>query len=188
MKRIIIISAKARHGKDTLGEHLKKRLEERGEVVVIDRFAKYIKSYLKDYYGWDGVTKDEAVRGRLQVLGTDLIKEKLNYKAFHAKRLAEDIQINSDFIDTFIITDTRFRDEVYTLKAMFPNECVCVRINRFNFESDLTDEQKKHKSECDLDVFNFDYMISTFENQLDELYAKGDVFLDKLLGGDIVGK
>lgn len=186
MKRILVISAKARNGKDTLGEYLKGKLEEMGEVVVIDRFAKYIKGYLKDYYGWDGVTKDESTRSRLQILGTDLIKDKLNYKAFHAKRIAEDIQINSDFIDTFIITDTRFRDEVYTLKAMFPNECICVRINRHNFESELTDEQKKHRSECDLDDFKFDYTIDTYDNVLEELYSKGDILLEHLLRGDEV--
>ena len=118
MNKIILISGKATNGKDALGEHLKRRLEEQGEVVVIDRFAKYIKSYLKDYYGWDGITKDDKVRSRLQTLGTDIIKERLNYKSFHAKRLAEDIQINSDYIDTFIITDTRFRDEIYMIKAI----------------------------------------------------------------------
>lgn len=180
MNKIILISGKATNGKDALGEHLKRKLEEQGEVVVIDRFAKYIKSYLKDYYGWDGIIKDDKVRSRLQALGTDIIKERLNYKSFHAKRLAEDIQINSDYIDTFIIADTRFRDEIYMMKAMFPDETITVRVNRHNHKSNLTDEQLKHKSECDLDDFNFDYVVDTYNNTLEELYNKGDEILNKI--------
>ena len=91
MKKIILISGKAESGKDTLATYLKEKLEANGEKVVIDRFAKYIKGYLKDYYSWDGVTKDQFIRTKLQQLGTDIIKEKLNYKSFHAKRLAEDL-------------------------------------------------------------------------------------------------
>ena len=181
MKKIILISGKAESGKDTLATYLKEKLEANGEKVVIDRFAKYIKGYLKDYYSWDGVTKDQFIRTKLQQLGTDIIKEKLNYKSFHAKRLTEDFQIVSDDFDYFLVPDTRFRDEIHTFKAMFPDECITVRINRYDYKSKLTDEQLKHKSECDLDKFNFDYTIHTRKSNINQLYDEADRVLKKVL-------
>ena len=182
MKKIILISGKAEHGKSTLAKYLKKQLENVGERVATDLFAKYIKGYLKDFYNWDGVTKDEFYRTKLQQLGTEIIKEKLNYKAFHAKRLAEDIQIISDDFDFVIIDDCRFKDEVYTLKAMFPEECIVVRVNRYDFKSKLTEEQLKHKSECDLDDFKFDYVIHTRKSDTGQLFDECDRVLGKVLG------
>ena len=151
MKKIILISGKAQHGKDTLAKYLKEQLEGKGQRVTTDRFAKYIKGFLVDHYNWNGVDKNEFVRTKLQQLGTDVIKEKLNYKSFHAKRLSEDIQIIGEDFDVIIIPDTRFRDEIYTMKAMFPDECICVSVNRYDFQSGLTEEQLNHNSECDLD-------------------------------------
>ena len=168
MKKIILISGKAEHGKDTLAEYLKERLEEKGQTVVIDRFAKYIKGYLKDYYNWDGKEKNEFVRSKLQVLGTEMIKEKLNFKSFHAKRLCEDFQIVQDDFDYFIVPDTRFRDEVHMFKALFPDDVVTTRVIRLGHESKLTEEQLNHKSETDLDKHKFDSVI--FHQSLDSLY------------------
>lgn len=181
MKKIILISGKAEHGKDTLAEYLKGKLEDQGNKVAIDRFAKYIKGFLKDYYGWDGVTKNEFIREKLQQLGTEEIKENLNMKCFHAKRLCEDFQIVSKDFDVFIVPDTRFRDEVNYFKAMFPDECITVRVNRYDFESKLTKDQLKHRSECDLDGFNFDYKIHTRKSDVSQLYDEADRVLGKLL-------
>lgn len=174
MKKIILISAKAEHGKDTLAAYIKEKLEDKGEKVVIDRFAKYIKSYLKDYYGLDTTTKDEFTREKLQYLGTEKIKEQLNYKCFHALRLSQDFQIVSDDFDYFIVPDARFRDEFNYMKAMFPNECITVRVIRHDFKSSLTEEQLKHKSECDLDNAKFDYVIHTRKSDINQLYDEAD--------------
>lgn len=181
MKKIILISGKAEHGKSTLAKYLKEQLENEGEKVATDLFAKYIKGYLRDFYGWDGVTKDEFYRTKLQQLGTDIIKEKLNYKAFHAKRLAEDIQIIGDDFDFIIIDDCRFKDEVYTMKAMFPEECIIVRVNRYGFKSKLTKDQLKHKSECDLDDFKFDYILDVNSDNMSKLYREYDRLLEDIL-------
>lgn len=179
--KVILISAKARHGKDSLAEYLKDKLEQQGKRVAVDHFAKYIKGFLRDYYGWDGVTKDEFIRTKLQVLGTEKIKEDLNFKCFHAKRLAEDFQIVGEDFDYVLVPDTRFRDEVYYMKAMFPNDCISIRVTRLGFESELTQEQKSHKSECDLDEFNgFDYNIYT-QNGLQHLHDECDRVLKKVL-------
>lgn len=48
MKKIILISGKARSGKDCGGSYIADKLRDKGYRVVEDRFAKYIKGYLKD--------------------------------------------------------------------------------------------------------------------------------------------
>lgn len=178
--KIILLSGHAQAGKDTTANYLKKKLEEQGKVVIIDRFAKYIKMYLRQM-GWDGVTKDSHYRNLLQKLGTEVIKQNLNYKCFHAKRLCEDIQIlDKTFnIDYILVSDARFRDEVYTVKSMFPDDCITVRINRLGFDNGLG-ELKNHISETDLDNFDFDYTV--YNQSLGSLYDETDRVLGKVLG------
>ena len=65
MKKIILISAKAEHGKDSLADYLKTQLENKGERVATMHFAKYLKGILKDFYGWDGASKDIYWRDKL---------------------------------------------------------------------------------------------------------------------------
>lgn len=182
MKKIILISGKSESGKDTLALYLKEQLENKGQRVAVDRFAKFIKGYLKDYYGWDGISKDKHWREKIQLLGTDKIKEQLNYKSFHARRLAEDFQIVTDDFDYMIVSDTRFRDEIHTMKAMFPDECISVRVNRYDHKNKLTEEQRKHKSECDLDNFKFDYVIHTRKSSIGQLHDECDRVLKSVLG------
>ena len=70
---------------------------------------------------------------------------------------------------------------LFRSKAMFPDECITVRINRYDYKSKLTDEQLKHKSECDLDKFNFDYTIHTRKSNINQLYDEADRVLKKVL-------
>ena len=180
MKKIIIISAKARCGKDSLADYLKIQLVNKGQKVVTMHFAQYIKQILKDYYGWDGVSKDEYWRTKLQILGTETIKEKLNMKNFHAKRISEDIQIIQDDVDYVLIPDCRFKDELFYMQSMFPYNTISVRVTRLGFESDLTDEQKLHRSEIDLDSIDLDYNIYV-QNGLQHLYDETDRVLGEVL-------
>lgn len=168
-------------GKDSAAGYLKRQLENKGNKATIMHFAQYIKDYLKNYYGWNGITKDEYWRTKLQQLGTDIIKEKLNMKCFHAKRIAEDIQILQGDFDYFLIPDCRFRDEVHTIKAMFPDETITIRIKRLGFDNGLTEEQKSHRSETDLDDFKFDKSIIV-QSGLQHLYDETDRILGKMLG------
>ena len=176
MDKIILISGKAQHGKDTFAELLKNKLQQQGYLIIVDRYAKYIKGYLKDYYGWDGMSKDENVREKLQWIGTERIKEDLNYKCFHAKRLSEDFQIVQDDFDYFLVPDTRFTDEIYIMKAMFPKEVITVRVERNNITGGLTDEQLKHKSETALDSFKFDWIIKN-NGSLEDLEREVNIFI-----------
>jgi hypothetical protein len=138
-------------------------------------FAKYIKQYAKDYFGWDG-REETKPRELLQQMGTELIREKLRKPNFHVSRTCEDIEILSEYFDYFIISDCRFYNEVYYTKAIFPLDTITIRVNRTNYISELTPEQQAHKSETELDDYGgFDYIINA-EN-LDELYHE----LDKIL-------
>jgi phosphomevalonate kinase len=180
MEKVILISGKARHGKDTFAELLKDTLDQKGKLVVVDRFAKYIKSYLRDYYGWDGVTKDEFIRNFLQKKGTEEIKEKKNYKCFHAKRLTEDFDIVQDDFNYFLVPDTRFEDEIYIFKAMFPNKVITVRIERDGVTGGLTKEQLQHKSETALDCFKFDWNVKN-NGTLEDLQREVNIFIQHML-------
>lgn len=176
MNKVILISGKARNGKDTFAEMLKEKLSQQSNKIVVDRFAKYIKGYLKDYYLWDGITKSIEMRQKLQQLGTEIIKEKLNYKYFHSQRLAQDFQIVQDDFDYFIVADTRFPDEIYLMKSMFPDKVITVRVQRDGFIGGLTEEQLHHKSETALDHFKMDWVVKN-NGSLEDLDTEVDIFI-----------
>lgn len=160
MKRLVLgVSGKARHGKDTAADFLKKTFEEKGFLVVKLPLATYIKQYAM-LLGWDGLESTKP-RELLQTLGTEVIKQKMNKKLFHAERIAEDIDIMSEVVDKttiFIIPDVRFKSEINYLKAYFQSEFKTLRVVRHNFDNGLTGEQQVHLSEIDLDDYNeFDY-------------------------------
>lgn len=167
MKKIILISGKAENGKTTLANILKEYLEEKGNKVVVTRFAYYLKDLASRYCSWDG-KKDIQGRNLLQQLGTNIIKQKLNKPNFHVGRICEDIEICQDYVDYVIIDDARFVNEIYYTKAMFEEKVLSIRINRINkdftpYNSSLTEEQKKHSSETSLDNFSFDYVIMSLD-------------------------
>ena len=171
MKKIILFSGKAENGKTTAAEYLKNILEARGEKVVITRYAYYLKDLAKRYCAWDG-QKDETGRQLLQVLGTDIIRQKLNKPNFHVGRICEDIEICQDYVDYVLVDDTRFENEIYYPKAMFGDKVITVKLVRTSpeFQTHLSKEQQMHLSETALDNFtSFDYIIEA-EN-LDCLYA-----------------
>lgn len=163
MKKLILISGKAEHGKTTVAELLKSALQEKGYNVVVTRYAYYLKDIAKRYCSWNGI-KDEHGRNLLQSLGTDIIRKKLNKPNFHVGRVCEDIEICQDFVDYVIVDDARFLNEIYYSQAIFGDKVVSIRVNRCNedgtpYSSSLTEEQKKHLSEIALDYFDFDYGI-----------------------------
>ena len=169
MKKIILFSGKAEHGKTTAAKLLKNILETEGQSVVITRYAYYLKDLAKRYCNWDG-QKDEAGRRLLQALGTDIIRQKLNKPNFHVGRICEDIEICQDCVDYVLIDDTRFENEIYYPKAMFGDKVVAIRVIRTtpDFHSHLSEEQLNHRSETALDNFKgFDFVVEA--KDIDEL-------------------
>jgi hypothetical protein len=181
VKKIILISGKAESGKNYCADYIKEKLEQKGYKVAEDMFAKYIKGILTNYYKWDGVTKDDFYRDKLQQLGTDIIKEKLNFKSFHALRLAQDIQIVELDFDYILITDARFHDEIHTMRAMFPRRVMDIRINWTGSKNQgLKQELAQHKSEIDLDDFEFSENINN--NGTPEVMLHLDKLVEKIAG------
>lgn len=170
--KIILISGKARHGKDTVAGFLQKSLEEHGEDVLIAHYADLVKYVCKTFFGWDGV-KDEYGRNILQYVGTDVVRAKR--PNFWADFLSDILSIFADEWDYVIIPDTRFPNEIECMKSL-DADVVHIRVRRSGFESPLTPEQQKHASEVALDVVEPDRWIEN-DSTLDELEKKVSRFV-----------
>lgn len=153
---IIAIGGKARHGKTTSANILKEIIENDSKSAVVLNYAGYLKYICKTYYNWNG-EKDIIGRTLLQSVG-DNIRNKYG-NDFWVNKLLNDIKIFCSDIDYVIIDDCRYKNEILIPSSMF--KTYSLYINRECFESDLTEEQKKHKSENDLNDFPFEYKISS---------------------------
>lgn len=153
--QVIVISGKARHGKDTTAGFLKSALEADGNSVLVAHYGDLVKYVCKTFFGWNG-EKDEYGRTLLQKVGTDAIR---------AKRSDYWVSFISDIMEFFpgewdyvLIPDCRFPNEVdYIKNAGF--DAVHLRIVREGFVSPLTPEQQTHPSETALDNTPADYYI-----------------------------
>lgn len=164
--KIFIIGGKARHGKDTFSAYLKETYESHGKKVIITQLAKYIKYYAREMTGWD-LSEETKPREFLQHLGTNVIRQELKKYDLFIKRMVDDIEIFSYFYDAIIISDVRLKKEIIDLKKAYPN-LIAVHINRPNFDNGLTEIQKKHPTEIDLDDFN-DFDIEIENTTLEKL-------------------
>ena len=170
--KVICISGKARHGKDTAANYMRKKLELAGNKVLIAHYADLLKYICKTIFDWNGV-KDENGRQLLQYVGTDVIREKNpDYWVDFIIGVLDMFYDNWDYV---LIPDCRFPNEVERLRES-GFDTVAIKIVRDNFISELTEEQKKHKSEIAMDNFNFDFVIHN--SNMGEFYQN----LNKLLG------
>ena len=93
-------------------------------------------------------------------MGIEIIREKMGKKKFLLNRLYEDIEILSNFFDAFIITDARLIDEFENIKKKY-NDVVTIKLERELEDDELTDEEKNHITEVEIDAYNdFDYVIN----------------------------
>ncbi len=150
--KVILISAKAQHGKDTAAELLKEMLNGK---VLIGHYADLLKYICKTYFDWNG-EKDEAGRTLLQRIGTDIIRKK--QPDYWVKFLADIITFFPEKWDYIIIPDCRFPNEIEYMKKRF--DTTTIRVKRLNYDNGLTEEQKQHPSETALDNYKFDYYIN----------------------------
>ncbi len=170
--KIYLVSGKARHGKDTFSGYLKDVYTSNGKKVIVTQLAKYIKYYAKEITGWN-LTEEDKPRELLQKLGTNIIREKLQMEDLFIKRMIDDIKIFSCFYDAIIISDVRLKKEIDDLRKCYPS-LVAINIFRPDFDNGLTEEQKNHKTEIDLDDYdNFDErVINTTLEELEESAKK----------------
>lgn len=174
--KVICISGKAQHGKDTTAGYLKEFLEERGKKVLICHYGDLVKYVCKTFFDWDG-QKDEKGRTLLQKVGTDQIRAK--DPDYWVNFISEILWFFPNEWDYVLIPDCRFPNEVERLKqANF--DVTHVRVVRENFESPLTEEQQKHPSETALDYYPPDILLIN-RGDLDNLkYAVSEV-IDRIV-------
>ncbi len=173
--KVCCISAKARHGKDTAAEILKEYLEQRGHGVLIIHFADLLKYICKQFFGWNGV-KNEAGRSLLQYIGTDVVGKK--NPAYWAEFVVSFLKMFENEWDYVLIPDCRYPVEVATVERAF--DTTVLRVERPDFDNGLTEAQKNHPSEVDMDNYHFDIILYN-DKGIEEFTSKVCDFADDYL-------
>lgn len=159
--KVILISGKAQHGKDTFAEFFKMVASSHSKKCLIIKYGDILKFVAKKYFDWNG-EKDLAGRTLLQTLGTDVVR-KNNENAWVNCVMEIVMGLKTEF-DYVLIPDARFQNEIEAWKDVnIPS--ISVRVNRYDnnlepFDNKLSNEQKRHPSETSLDNYDkFDYII-----------------------------
>lgn len=163
--KIILISGKAGSGKDTAAEIMQHILkEEYGKRTLITHFGDPVKFVAEKFFGWNG-KKDEAGRSLLQWIGE---KGREYYPDIWVDAIAEVLNIFGEAWDYVLIPDTRYQNEITHLRPMFSDKWkdppITVRMECQSPRREMTEEQKQHISEIDLDDYNFDWYINNDGN------------------------
>ena len=81
-------------------------------------------------------------------------------KYFLLNRLFEDIEILSNFFDTFIITDARMDYEFEEIKKQC-DEVYTIKLIRENYDDELSEEERNHETEKAIDKLDieFDFVV-----------------------------
>lgn len=165
--KIIILSGKARSGKDTIANKMIDILNNYNKKSIKLAYASYLKMYAKNILNWDGNEEDKP-REFLQQLGVELIKNNINPKML-INRIIEDIEVYSYFYDVIIISDARFKEEIEDIKIRYNTKVIHI----LGDNNDLTEEQKNHSTEVSLDDYNnYDFEIDKYEENLDNIVRK----------------
>ena len=158
--KVILISGKARSGKDQSALFIKEYVEnEMHKKAVIIKYGDFLKGFLEKSIGWNG-KKDEAGRTLLQKWGTDIIRKSYEF-TFTDMMIALLKGICQEF-DYAIISDVRFPNEADEIKSSF--DSISVRVERDQKHCCLTKEQMYHPSETAMDNYDFDaYIYNNFD-------------------------
>lgn len=163
--KIICISGKARHGKDTVAEYLKCFLESENRRVAVIHNGDLVKFVCSQLFGWDG-EKDDHGRRLLQYVGTDVVrKRRPDYWVDFIISLLELFPNEWDYI---LIPDCRFPNEIDRFREN-DFHTIHVRVERPDFDNGLSEEAKNHVSETALDATPCDYIL---KNSGDTEYLK----------------
>lgn len=163
--KVIPISGKAGHGKDTLAGYMKAALESQGKQVLITHYGDLLKYICKQFFDWNG-EKDEKGRTLLQHVGTEVVRAKR--PDYWVDFVREFLLLFQDEWDYVLIPDTRFPNEIVKLA---PLKVIDIRINRPGFNM-LTKEQQKHISETALDDWDLFYFTVENDGTLQDLAGK----------------
>jgi hypothetical protein len=159
--KVVCISGKARHGKDTLAGILKNQLEQNGKRVLIAHFGDLVKYVCSTFFAWDG-NKDEKGRTLLQYIGTDVVRAKC--PDFWTNFIVDILLLFDDTWDYVLIPDCRFPNEVECFKNNENFDVKLIRITRPDFSSNLTFAQLNHPSETAMDDYPADCYVLNDSN------------------------
>ena len=164
--KLFVIGGRAKTGKNTFGEFLREELKDYGYKPCVMHITEPLYEYARNYFAWDG-NEDSKPREFLQKVGIEIIRGKMGKKDFLIKRLEEDIEILSNFFDTFIIVDARLIHEFETLKKLY-DDVVTIKLERSHYDANLTEEEANHITEKEVDQYDgFDYVLEN--RNLDDL-------------------
>ena len=174
LKKIFIIAGKARQGKDTVCEYIREYYKDLNSLYLPNNY--YMRDYAKRIIKWDG---SDATKPR-ELLNTLADYARNNFdKHFYIKRTIEDINVFANFYDIIIIPDARFPYEIEIPKQKFSN-VISIHLERPNYISELTNEQKQHPIETSLENYNdYDYKIIN-DGTLEDLKIKIFDLLNKI--------
>lgn len=173
--KVICISGKAGHGKDTAAQFLKEQLELGENRVLVAHYGDLVKYVCKTFFDWNGV-KDEAGRELLQTIGTDIVRAE--DPDYWVRFIADMLRFFGTLVDYVLIPDTRFYDEIeYLIKSGF--DVTHMRIIRDGYVSDMPEEQQNHESETALDDYIPDIYVHN-SGYLGEFYDNLLVAIDEL--------
>lgn len=160
---IIILSGKAKSGKNLVASYIKEYYKENKCIEVA--YAYYIKDYLKRMNKYNEQEKNKY-RSLLQEFGVEFLSKQINPK-FLINRVMEDIEVFSYFYDVIVITDARLIEEIEIPKQKFLN-IITIRIENNN-NNNLNELEKNHITETGLDNYTgFDYIIEN-NSTIDDL-------------------
>lgn len=173
--KVICISGKAGHGKDTAANFLKEQLELGENSVLITHYGDLVKYVCRTFLDWDG-QKNEAGRELLQTVGTDIIRDE--DPDYWVRFVADILRFFPRTWDYVLIPDARFQNEIeYLTKSGF--DVAHMRIVRDGHVSDMPEEQQNHISETALDDYLPDIYVHN-SGYLGEFYDNLLVAMDEL--------
>ena len=156
--KIVVIGGKAKSGKTTFGKYLKEHFKGYGYKPCMMHLTEPLYSYARNYFDWDGLERDKP-REFLQKVGIEIIQDKMGKRDFLLNRTFEDIEILSNYFDCFIITDARLIHEFEAFKDHF-DDVITIKVEREHYNNDLSEDEKKHRTEVELDSYrDFDFII-----------------------------
>ena len=172
---VVLISGKAGSGKDTFAGMLTDELEQAyGKKVCTTHYADSLKYILRSYFSWDG-KKDSCGRELLQVTGDTF---RANNEDFFVNFVVDTLHSIGYLWDIVLIPDARFKNEVEKVKAAF--KTVTVRVERMDC-GDETAFWRRHKSENELDDYDFDYVVENLT--LESLRSEADWVASEIMEG-----
>ena len=165
--KIILITGKARSGKDTAAEFIRETLEENGRSVLVTHYADLVKYVCTKFFGWNGL-KDDTGRTLLQKVGTDCVRRE--NPDFWVDFILFMLECFPDEWDYVIIPDCRFRNE-YEKPVREKFDTTLLRIVRPGYDGGLSESQKSHPSETEQDELFPDQTIVN-DGSVDEYKGK----------------